>query len=166
MNNDINEKNQPMQPILSTMVYCIREDQVLLMRRNKEPNLGLWVAPGGKLEPGESPFACAQRELKEETNLLADSLMFRGLVTESSPRPDWQWMIFLYVTTKFRGQLMGDDREGLFSWKPISDVLSLDLPEADRLFLPRIIDLNSPFYQAHFEYDKDLNIISAKEYDD
>ncbi len=40
---------------LGTLVYVIRDDgKVLVMHRNKEPNLGLWIAPGGKVEMGES----------------------------------------------------------------------------------------------------------------
>jgi protein-S-isoprenylcysteine O-methyltransferase Ste14 len=40
---------------LATLVYALRDDQVLMVRRSAEPNRGLWVAPGGKIEPGESP---------------------------------------------------------------------------------------------------------------
>ena len=36
--------------MLYTQVHCLRDDQVLLMKRHKEPNLGQWVAPGGKIE--------------------------------------------------------------------------------------------------------------------
>jgi len=35
---------------LYTLVHCLCDGQVLLMQRHKEPNLGLWVAPGGKIE--------------------------------------------------------------------------------------------------------------------
>ena len=38
-----------MNSMLFTQVHCLHDRQVLLMRRNKKPNLGLWVAPGGKL---------------------------------------------------------------------------------------------------------------------
>ena len=58
-----------MTPILTTLIYCLREEKTLLMERRKEPNLGLWVAPGGKIELGESPYECARRELYEETGL-------------------------------------------------------------------------------------------------
>lgn len=39
-----------MTPILVALVYCLRNGNVLLMERRKEPNLGLWVGPGGKIE--------------------------------------------------------------------------------------------------------------------
>jgi 8-oxo-dGTP diphosphatase len=84
-----------MTPILSTLVYCVRNGRVLLMHRHKEPNLGLWVGLGGKLEPDESPYECARRELHEEAGLRAQHLVFRGLVTEVSPHPDWHWMLFM-----------------------------------------------------------------------
>ena len=45
-----------MTPVLTTLVYCLQNGKVLLIKRHKEPNRGLWVAPGGKIEPGESPY--------------------------------------------------------------------------------------------------------------
>ena len=153
-----------MSPILSTMVYCFKDNRVLLMKRNKAPNLGLWVAPGGKMEPGESPYDCGLRELWEETHLKADHLIFRGLITETSPAPDWQWMLFLYVATDFSGNLIGDEREGCFTWWPVEDVLTLPLPEADQIFFPRIINLNTPPYHAKYTYDQQIKLIDIAVY--
>ena len=53
---------------ISTLLYCFNEhEEVLLLERRKEPNLGLWSPCGGKLktETGESPYACACREAAE-----------------------------------------------------------------------------------------------------
>jgi 8-oxo-dGTP pyrophosphatase MutT (NUDIX family) len=145
------------------MVYCLDQERVLLMLRHKEPNLGLWVAPGGKVEPGESPYECAQRELHEETGLRARKLHFRGLVTEVSPRPDWQWMLFLYVATDATGQLAGDQREGAFRWWSVEQVRALPIPQADQIFFPVVIDLERPFYQAKCVYDADLELVEVIE---
>ena len=152
-----------MKPILATMVYCIKDGDVLLMLRNKEPNLGLWVGPGGKLEPGESPYDCAKRELYEETGLEVNDLYFRGLITEISPRPDWQWLMFLYVATEFSGTLVEDKREGRLSWCSLSEVMQLPIPEADSVFFQKVININMPFYQAKFVYDSDLCLVNVIE---
>ena len=43
-------------------------ESVLLVRQYRHPaERDLWEIPAGKLEPGESPLVCAQRELEEET---------------------------------------------------------------------------------------------------
>ena len=152
-----------MKPILATMVYCIKDGDVLLMLRNKKPNLGLWVGPGGKLEPGESPYDCAKRELYEETGLEVNDLYFRGLITEISPRPDWQWLMFLYVATEFSGTIVEDKREGRLSWCALSEVMQLPIPEADSVFFQKVININMPFYQAKFVYDSDLCLVSVIE---
>jgi 8-oxo-dGTP diphosphatase len=47
-------------------------DRVLLGKRNKEPNRGLWVLPGGGVEFGESFAKTLQRELLEEAGIEVD----------------------------------------------------------------------------------------------
>jgi 8-oxo-dGTP pyrophosphatase MutT (NUDIX family) len=145
------------------MIYCLRDGEVLLMHRHKQPNLGLWVAPGGKLEPGESPHACALRELREETGLRAQRLRFRGFITETSPRPDWQWMMFIYAATEFDGVVEGDEREGALKWWPLADLDAgrVPIPQGDAVFYKPILDLDGPFYQAHYVYDAALNLVEV-----
>jgi 8-oxo-dGTP diphosphatase len=131
------------------------------MHRNKEPNKGLWIGPGGKVDPGESPYDCARRELLEETGIEANKLIFRALITEVSPLPEWQWLMFLYVATEFSGKLIGDKREGNLRWWPIPEALNLPIPQADQIFFPRVVDLSHPFYQAKFLYDVELKLIEV-----
>jgi 8-oxo-dGTP diphosphatase len=151
-------------PKLTTLVYCVENDQVLLAQRKKEPFIGYWIAPGGKIEPGESPYQCAVRELLEETGLSAQNPQLRGVVTETSARPDWQWMIFIYVVTRFSGTLISDESEGILKWYSLANLVDLYMPEADRIFLPRVLDLNQPIYQATFHYDDNLSLNKVDEH--
>jgi 8-oxo-dGTP pyrophosphatase MutT (NUDIX family) len=84
---------------LFTQVHCVCNNHVLLMKRNKEPNYGLWVAPGGKIEKYESPYECAIRELREETGLSAQTIQLRGIVSIVSPKIEHPCMQFLYLVT-------------------------------------------------------------------
>jgi len=109
--------------VLATLVYAIRGDDVLLHRRVKDPNKGLWVAPGGKLEPTESPTECALREMREETGLSLEDPMLRGVMVEVSPRPDYQWITFIYAATRWTGELTPAAGIGEFRWVRIPEVL-------------------------------------------
>lgn len=44
-----------------------KEDEVLLIRRGKEPRMGQWSIPGGRIEFGEMMRYAAMREVREET---------------------------------------------------------------------------------------------------
>ncbi|PNH09770.1 hypothetical protein TSOC_003579 [Tetrabaena socialis] len=46
-----------------------QDPEVLLVRRAKEPDRGMWCFPGGSLELGETLAACAAREVEEEAGL-------------------------------------------------------------------------------------------------
>lgn len=151
--------------ILSVLVYVRRGDEVLVMRRNKEPNLGLWIAPGGKVEVGESPHETARRELLEETGLLVDDLRLRGFCTEVSPLPEWNWMLFIYTTRTFSGVVQPDLREGDFVWMPVSTYLNdLPIPQADQVFAPRVLQMEAGVFQAKFVYDHDLKLVEWVQY--
>jgi 8-oxo-dGTP diphosphatase len=134
------------------------------MKRNKEPNLGLWVAPGGKIEVDEAPYECAIRELREETGLRAHSIHFRGLVSIAMPLLSQTCLQFLFSVTDFSGDLIADEREGELSWWPVDEALNLPMPSANARFLPRILHLSQPFYQAKYVYDSEWLLIETVEH--
>jgi protein-S-isoprenylcysteine O-methyltransferase Ste14/8-oxo-dGTP pyrophosphatase MutT (NUDIX family) len=154
----------PPRPVLklATLVYALRDDQVLLVRRTKEPNRGLWVAPGGKIEQGESPAECAVREMREETGLAIERPVLRAVMTETSPRPDYQWLTFIFVAWDFDGTFSPARDIGEFRWVSVDEVTKLPIPPADAVFFPRLLQDGSTF-TAKFEYDADLNLLSSEE---
>jgi len=63
----------------ATLMFLCQGDQVLLIRKRRGHGAGLVNAPGGKLEPGETPLACAVRETREEVGIEVDPRAVREL---------------------------------------------------------------------------------------
>ena len=51
---------------VATLLFIVRGDEVLLIRKKRGLGAGKINAPGGRLEPGEAPLAAAIREVQEE----------------------------------------------------------------------------------------------------
>lgn len=64
---------QTKTPIVQvTAAIIVHNGKVLIARRNVDDRMaGLWEFPGGKLESGETPQQCLQRELHEELEMEA-----------------------------------------------------------------------------------------------
>lgn len=56
----------------SALIVTDEANRILLGKRNKDPQRGKWVLPGGKVHAFESIADAATRELKEETGLTVE----------------------------------------------------------------------------------------------
>ena len=65
-------RHYPERPIVGCLAVVRRGNKVLLAQRSLSPGIGKWGFPGGMQELGETLFECAQRELIEETGIMAE----------------------------------------------------------------------------------------------
>lgn len=140
---------------IATLLYCFNErDEILLLHRAQEPNLGLWSPPGGKLktELGESPYACACREAHEELGLqlTPGNLHLTGLISEHGYLGQSHWLMFLFEVRLKLTELPQPHREGEFGFFPRATLDQLPLPETDREQLwPLFWRHRGGFFSAH-----------------
>lgn len=140
---------------IATLLYCFNaRDEVLLLRRSHEPNEGLWSPPGGKLktDSGESPYACACREAREEFGLSIQpgDLHFAGLISEHGYLGQAHWLMFLFEVRPRLDAVPPPHREGEFAFFPRAALDDLALPATDREQIwPLFWRHRGGFFSAH-----------------
>lgn len=115
------------------------DNRLLLLHRNKEPNRGNYSPIGGKLEAamGESPHACAIREIQEESGVivLSSDIRLSGMLAETAFESKTHWLIFLYEVTRpidVSEIISMEIDEGSLEWVAVDDVESKNIPNTDR----------------------------------
>lgn len=140
---------------ISTLLYCFNHaDEVLLLERAQEPNLGLWSPCGGKLHTheGESPYACACREAFEELGLAVTpaDLHLTGIVSEHGYLGQSHWLMFLFEVKCKLKALPPPHHEGRFAFFDRSAVGGLNIPASDREQIwPWFWQHRGGFFAAH-----------------
>jgi len=116
-----------------------KDDRLLLLRRNKEPNKGCYSPIGGKLEAavGESPHACAIREIAEESGVILSphEIRLSGMLSETAYENSTHWLLFLFEVTRYIDPSEICDLnidEGVLEWVHVDEVENKNIPKTDR----------------------------------
>ena len=139
-------------------LLAVKDDKVLLLQK---PRRNWFVAPGGKMEVGESIYDSALREFYEETNLKANNAHLKGVFTMIIKRGEEivdEWMLYTFVTKDFEGEPYDETREGILNWHLIEDIKMLPMAEGDRTNL-LFAALEKGIQYGTFEYTEDYELI-------
>ncbi|WP_061994818.1 NUDIX hydrolase [Clostridium sp. ATCC 25772] len=95
------------------------ENTILLVSQFRKPlNETILEIPAGKLEIGEEPVICAQRELEEETGYKAENLKFLGKIATTPGFSDE--IIYIYKATNLYDGTIGGDEDEFIDVKEIT----------------------------------------------
>jgi len=87
-----------------------------------------------------------------------------GLVTLVIPQLEESALLFLFTVSDLSGELTPAPPEGELRWWPIKDALKLEMPQANKVYLPRLLSSNADFYQAKYIYDEKIKLVSVVEH--
>jgi len=96
--------------------------------------------PGGHIENGESFYDCAVREVKEETGLDVFNLKSCGIVHWLNKKTFERFMVFLYKTTEYSGELINECDEGRNLWITIDELRTTPSENQTPQYLPMFLE--------------------------
>ena len=142
-------------PRVLVFLTCVdRVGDILLLRG--APDKKLWAGKynglGGHVEPGETPYQAAVREVYEEAGLTVDALILRAVVHATLPEPPGV-LFFVFVGDVTDGELR-PSVEGMPVWVARTALETVPLVEDLPQLLPRVL-APGPVIFAHYAFTED-----------
>ncbi len=135
-------------PKIGALAVVLHDGQVLLVQRNKQPDEGLWGFPGGHVEWGETVLDAAARELREETGVIAEPLVYLDnldlLLRDDSGQIRAHYLLVGVACRYVSGTPVAADDARNAQWFPVDQITSGDLPMSDRVpdLLQRALEMD------------------------
>lgn len=130
----------------------------------QKPRRGWWVAPGGKMELGESVRDSCIREYREETGIYLKNPTIKGIFTiliKDGDKIVSEWMMFSFLATDFAGENVDESEEGTIAWHPVQDISTLPMAPGDYHILDYLIKGSGIIYGT-FTYDPDFTLLGYR----
>lgn len=148
---------------MQRVANCVlmKDNKVLLLQK---PKRGWWVAPGGKMEPGESVRDSCIREYREETGIYLKNPNLKGIFTFIMKNGDQvlsEWMMFTFFATEADGMNLDESEEGKIAWHSIDDIKNLPMAGGDYHILDYMVQGKGIIYGT-FTYTEDFELIQYR----
>ena len=137
---DMNQRRYSEFPLPSVSALVISKNGILLIKRNKEPNKGLWSIPGGVVEIGETQKDAIIREIAEETGIQSEIIDFFNtddiMLQDSEGKIEYQYMINRYFVRASTINTKPGLDEVDAAWFNLDNLPTEDMPQN----LPELIE--------------------------
>ena len=137
----------------ATLLFVVREGEgrVLLIRKKRGLGAGKINAPGGRIEPGESPMAGAIRECQEELHITPTGVTDSGELSFQFA-DGYALHARVFRASGFEGVPTETD-EAIPIWAPASDLPFSEMWTDDALWIPHMLARRR--FSGRFVFDGD-----------
>ena len=142
---------------LATLLFVLRGDEVLLIRKKRGLGAGLVNGPGGRVDPGETPRQAAVREVQEELGITPAAPRWLG-EHRFQFRDGYSLYVHVYVSEDFVGEPKETD-EAVPLWVQRDAMPYDEMWADDRHWLPLM--LAGQRFSGHYIFDKQEMIAMA-----
>ena len=137
----------PGSPQVAVGAIVKRENEVLLVKRNQPPSVGLWAIPGGRVELGETLQQAAEREILEETGLTVRAgnpvYTFDVIERDDDGRVRFHYIIVDVVADYVGGEIRAGGDVSEARWVTLEEVRGFPVSQTTRSVLEDMIGTGS-----------------------
>jgi 8-oxo-dGTP diphosphatase len=120
------------------LVFVVKDTSVLLIRKKRGLGAGKINAPGGRLEPGETPLEAAVRETREEVGITPLDLSYAG-VNLFQFVDGYSIHVDVFKARNFEGEPV-ETEEATPLWTSLDRIPYEEMWEDDRLWVPLVLE--------------------------
>jgi 8-oxo-dGTP diphosphatase len=142
-----------------TLGFIKRNDEILLINREKNPWKGCWNGLGGKIEQHETPKESMIREIEEETGIQLDPLtvIYKGYLTWNvfDANGEGLYIFLIELGPSFTLATPHKLGEGILDWKKIdwiNDFENYGVADNIPYFLPFVLN-DHKLYHYHCTFE-------------
>lgn len=143
-----------------SIVEDVKNKKFLFVRNLRGINQGCINFPGGKKEPNEDMLSCVIRETKEETGIEIKNPRQVGYIEF----PNKEFYVHVFWSKEYSGELKAKDGEVEAFWLDENKIPFEDMREADKDFLPDI--LQGKYVKRRYFYSADFRVEKIEEIND
>lgn len=149
------------KPQLSTLLFLLKGDQILLAMKKCGFGAGKWNGVGGKVEPEESLEAAMFRECQEEIGVTPLQYHKIAIHHFANDRVDPPWALdaHVYFCSEWQGEPV-ETEEMAPQWFSLSEIPYTDMWEDDELWLP--LSLRGKLLECWFGFDASDSMLTAR----
>ena len=134
-------------------MVCDGKGNVLVQNKKGDRTWHGWNFPGGHVEQGEFVTPSVIREVREETGLTIENPKLCGIKEFHKEQDGKRFIVFLYVASRFFGELRASDEGDVF-WYPLSELKrSKELADGFSEMLPVFtsVEISEVFYTKNWD---------------
>jgi mutator protein MutT len=126
--------------IRRTLLFLIKDDQILLAMKKRGFGAGKWNGVGGKLDEGETVEQALVRECQEEINVAPtqyEKVAELDFVQDADSNP-WHMYVYAYTCRDWEGE-PEETEEMAPKWYPLNQIPYADMWDDDEHWLPLVL---------------------------
>lgn len=126
----------PEKPEVAIGALVLKDQKVLLVKRNQSPAKGLWALPGGKVNLGETLRQAAMREIFEETSISIiprqPIYSFDSIHKDEKGSVQFHYVIIDLLAEYKEGELKAGDDAAEVGWFSLEDLEKIPVNESTK----------------------------------